>query len=115
MQEVQHLCDRVLIINKGNIVANDPVEQLQQRISGEMVVTVEFREGTTKEKLRSIRNVKRVTESGRNRFLLCSNASNDIRQDIFRFAVDNNLTLLEMHKEVLSMEDVFQQLTQQKS
>jgi ABC-2 type transport system ATP-binding protein len=111
MQEVQALCDRVLIINQGRIVANDPIEQLQNRISGEIVVTVEFHQNTNEHQLRQIRHVKRVENLGKNRWHLISASENDIRGDIFRFAVDNRLTLLEMHKEVYTVEDIFQELT----
>ncbi len=111
MQEVQALCDRVLIINRGHIVANDPIEDLRNRVSAEMVVTVEFHQNTQENKLRHIRHVKRVENLGKNRWHLVSDPNNDIRGDVFRFAVDNNLTLLEMHKEMVSVEDVFQELT----
>ncbi len=111
MQEVQALCDRVLIINKGRIVANDPIERLQNRVSNEMVVTIEFNKATHEGKLRQIRHVQRAEHLGNNRWRLTSNADNDIRSDIFRYAVENQLVLLEMHKEVFSVEDVFQELT----
>ena len=111
MQEVQALCDRVLIINKGKIVADDPIGQLQNRVSAELVVTVEFNQAAHENKLRHIRHVKRVENLGKNRWRLTSDAAQDIRGDVFRFAVDNQLTLLEMHKEVFSVEDVFQELT----
>ena len=111
MQEVQALCDRVLIINKGSIVANDPIEKLQNRLGGEMVVTVEFGQSTQQALLKKIRNVKRVEPLGKNRWKLVSDADKDIREEIFRFAADQKLTLLEMHKEVYSVENVFQELT----
>ncbi|MCB0520889.1 MAG: gliding motility-associated ABC transporter ATP-binding subunit GldA [Lewinellaceae bacterium] len=111
MQEVQALCDRVLIINKGNIVANDPIEELTNRIKGETIVTVEFHQQANENKLAGIRHVKTVKALGKNRWQLSADSAHDVRGDIFRFAVDNNLTLLEMHKETLSVEDVFQELT----
>lgn len=111
MQEVQALCDRVLIINKGTIVADDPIAKLQNRISGEVVMTVEFHQAAKEAALRKIPHVKRVESLGSNRWHLISSPDKDIRGDIFRFAVEHKLTLLEMHKEVLSVEDVFQQLT----
>ncbi len=111
MQEVQLLCDRVVIINKGTIVADDPIEKLQHRISGELMVTVEFLQKTEANSLKKISHVKRVNDLGNNCWQLFSDANKDLRPEVFRFAVENNLTLLEMHKEVLSMESVFQQLT----
>ncbi len=111
MQEVQALCDRVLIINKGKIVANDAIGQLQNRVSGEMVVTVEFLQSVNVNKFQQIKHIKRTESLGGNRWHIISDAHKDIRGDIFQFCVDNNLTLLEMHKEVVSVEDVFTVLT----
>ncbi len=111
MQEVQALCDRVLIINKGKIVANDSIEHLQLRVSGESVVTVAFLGKAKKELLEKIKNVRRVESLGKNRWQLFSDTTKDIREDVFNFAVSNKLTLLEMHKEVFSVEDVFHKIT----
>lgn len=111
MQEVQAICDRVLIINRGKVVANDPVEVLADRISGSTIVTVEFLEKTQKEFLKKIRKVNLIESLGDNKWKLSANLKEDIRKDIFDFAVQNNLTLLEMKKEVYSIEDVFQELT----
>ncbi len=111
MQEVQALCDRVLIINKGKIVADDPIDQLQNRIGGELVVTAEFNSPLKATQLEKIRHVKQVVDLGNNKWQIVSAAKTDIRGDIFRFAVANNLVLLEMRKEVFSVEDVFHELT----
>lgn len=111
MQEVQALCDRVVIINKGEIVANDTIETLKNRVKGEAIVTVEFAQSVDKKLLSSIPKVKQVKDLGKNRWQLLAAAEVDIRPDIHNFVVKHNLTLLEMHKEVSSVEDVFQQLT----
>lgn len=111
MQEVQAICDRVLIINRGKVVANDPVEALTDRISGSTIVTVEFLEKTQKEFLKKIKRVNSIESLGNNQWKLSANLREDIRKDIFDFAVQNNLTLLGMKKEIYSVEDVFQELT----
>jgi len=111
MQEVQALCDRVLIINKGNLVADDTIDTLQQRVTGESVVTVEFAETTNAKKLETIKGVKRVNVLKDKTYQIFANADSDIRAEVFRFAVDNRLTLLGMQKEVFSVEDVFRKLT----
>lgn len=111
MQEVQALCDRVVIINKGSLVANDNIETLTKRVSGERVVTIEFAENTGKNSLKKIEGVTQIEKDGENRWRLASNLQDDIRPNIFRFAVENKLTLLEMSRETVSIEDVFQQLT----
>ncbi len=111
MQEVQALCDRVVIIDKGKIVADDSIERLQQRVRGEEIIIVEFVENVSSNKLKSIQSVKRVEKVGMNRWKVFVDSNNDVRAGIFSFAVTNNLTLLELHKEISSVEDVFQILT----
>lgn len=111
MQEVQALCDRVLIINNGKIVADDPIEALGDRIAGDNIVTVEFLTQIAAAKLEKIKNVKKVKSLGNNRWQLTSALKNDIREDIFRFAVENQTVILEMKKEVFSVEEIFQTLT----
>ncbi len=111
MQEVQAICDRVLIINRGRIVADDPITTLQNRIAGEAVVTVEFQEKVSKQELGQLPHVQQVRKLDRRRWQLITPREHDIRPQIFRFAVDRQLTLLEMHKETFTVEDVFQQLT----
>jgi len=111
MQEVQAICDRVLIINRGKVVANDPVEALQDRISGSTTVTIEFLEKTQKEFLKKIDKVNSIESLGNNQWKLTADLKEDIRKDVFYFAVQNKLTLLGMKKDVYSVEDVFQELT----
>jgi len=111
MQEVQAICDRVLIINKGKIVADDPIESLTNRIVGESVVNVEFLEKTSANALQKIKGVRKVKALDGNKWQLNAAQEDDIRAAIFRFAVDQQLTLIEMQKKISSVEDVFQQLT----
>lgn len=111
MQEVQALCDRVLIINKGKLVADDPIENLQQLVKGEAVVTIEFQQPVSAAKLEQIKGVLSVSPAGQNQWKLTADAATDIRPEIFHFAVKENLVLLAMNKDVFSVEDVFQQLT----
>lgn len=111
MQEVQALCDRVVIINRGKIVADDSIETLQNRIKGETIITVEFAEKADKKLLSSIPGVQQVKDLGKNRWQLIAPAATDIRSGVSAFAAKHQLTLLEMHKETSSVEDVFHKLT----
>ena len=115
MQEVQAICDRVLIINRGRIVADDSIQTLQSRMAGEAVVTVEFKEKVSRQSLEKIRHVRRTESYGSRRWRLITDQQHDIRPDIFHFAVNQQLTLLEMHKETFTVEDVFQRLTSDKT
>ena len=111
MQEVQAICDRVLIINKGKIVANDSIDALQNLVKGESIVTVEFLEKSNKQLLSKIPKVNRIKAKNDRRWELATSLDHDIRADIFHFAVENQLTIIEMKKEISSVEDVFQKLT----
>jgi ABC-2 type transport system ATP-binding protein len=111
MQEVQAICTRVLIINNGKIVADDPIEALQARIKGESAVTVQFTEAVQATQLRKISGVRQVKDLGQNRCQLLADAAIDIQPAIFHFAVEQKVTLIEMKKETVSVEEVFQKLT----
>jgi ABC-2 type transport system ATP-binding protein len=111
MQEVQAICDRVVIINRGKIVANDAITTLQNQVIGESIITVEFSQKVKIAQLTTIQGLTRAEDLGDNRYHLYAGLEADIRGDIFRFAVQYNLVLLEMHKETTSVEDVFQKLT----
>lgn len=111
MQEVEAICDRVVIINKGRIVANDDTKNLQARTSGEIVYRVEFDKPAHKNQLESIQGVKEATRISENVWLLATSAGIDTRANIFEYAVKNNLVMLSTQKEEQSLEDVFRQLT----
>lgn len=111
MQEVEAICNRVLIINNGKIVADDSIEELPNLIKGESMVSVAFLEEIKAELLKKIKGVHSVKKVGQGVWQLASDAKADIRPEVFRFAVDQKLTLIEMHKEAYSVEDVFQKLT----
>ncbi|MEL6717803.1 MAG: gliding motility-associated ABC transporter ATP-binding subunit GldA [Bacteroidota bacterium] len=111
MQEVQAICDRVLIINKGKLVANDPIQNLQSRVKGSTLVSIEFKEEVKAPQLQAIEGVQEVKNVGKRKWQLISGVERDIRADVFKFAVANQLTLLELRQEVFSVEDIFQKLT----
>ena len=111
MQEVQALCDRVIIINQGNMVANDTIEMLQQNVSKEKHVTVEFNTKINTKKLQKCTNISRVEALGGNSYLVVTTSEEDIRPAIFKFAIKEGLILLEMHQKVSTIEDVFQEVT----
>lgn len=109
--EVEAVCDRAIIINKGKLVANAGIQELKQQFTGQSIVTVEFTGKTDAQLLKKIRHVQSVKSTGPQTWQLTASAEHDVRPDVFAFAVENKLTLLELHKELFSVEDVFQQLT----
>jgi ABC-2 type transport system ATP-binding protein len=110
--EVEAVCDRAVIINKGKIVADAPISELKSQFVAQALVTVEFLENTDAKALRSIPHVSGVKSLGGRHWQLSAPAEYDIRPAVFAFAVANKLTLLELRKEEHSVEDVFRLLTQ---
>jgi len=111
MQEVEAICDRVIIINKGKIVADDRTEVIQQKTQPESILEVEFEIATDIALLKSMQGVSRVESSGKNKFKLHSPKGNDLRSELFEFAVKNNLKILTLQKTESSLEEIFHQLT----
>lgn len=111
MQEVQAVADRVIIINKGKIVANDSTESLQSKISNEIIVTAEFKQTVDRGLLGMIKGVKSYEQLKDGKWNFRAEGQKDLREDIFNFAKEKNLTLLHLNKEEYSLEDVFKQLT----
>jgi ABC-2 type transport system ATP-binding protein len=110
MQEVEAVCDRVIIINKGEIVANDETRKLQQS-STRQVITVEFDAQVNESSLMKIKGLDAAKNISGNTWQLISSSEEDLRKPVFDFAVQNNLTVLTLNKEVQKIEDVFRQLT----
>lgn len=114
MQEVEAICDKVIIINQGIIVANDETKNLQKN-NIKQIITVEFDKSISIQLLQSIPNINQSIHLHNNTWQLISNSKNDIRKDIFDFAVSNQLSVLTLNKEEQKMEDVFKQFTSKKS
>src|SRR6478609_10554036 len=91
MQEVQALCDRVIVINKGEIVADDQLKNLLVGTSSSVVIIVEFEGTISPNELKSIPGVKEIIPLDDRRFKIISDV--DIRPEIFRMAADKNLSL----------------------
>lgn len=115
MQEVQALCDRVVVIHKGEIVANDRLEKLLDRKDTVRSVVVEFEGSVAVDELRKIHGVKEVEPLDSFRFRIVGSSSQDIRPEIFRFAADKNLSLVGLKQEQTSLENIFRELTSQPS
>lgn len=115
MQEVQAICDRVVIINKGQIVADDSIETLREKVKGFRILFVEFAETVDIARLKALNGIKKVESAGKNKFSIYCDSDKDSRPIVAKFASENALTLLEIRTEMSSVEDVFQKLTQGKN
>ena len=110
MQEVQALCDRVVVINKGEIVADDSLETLMKQDKRNSVV-VEFAGPLSMELLTSLPGIKEVQPVGVATYRITAEDHVDIRPEVFRLAADKNLALIGLKQEESSLESIFQSLT----
>jgi ABC-2 type transport system ATP-binding protein len=111
MQEVQALCERVVIINAGKIVANSSTEELKNLGSSAKVTIVEFDKDVDVNLLKNIPGVSEVKHREKGRYEILTNENKDVRSDIFKIASENNLSLIGLKQEENSIEKIFQQLT----
>jgi len=118
LSEVQATCSRVIIINKGQIVADGTPEVLQAGFQGRERLIIEFKapQNDTRAKLRTLENIEDVREvktetPGCKSMQIESSKGKDLREAVFHLAVKEGWILLEMRREVSSLEDVFRALT----
>jgi len=110
MQEAEAICDRAIIIHQGNIVADDSTAHLSQFRTG-VVVIAEFDKLVETVAVQKIKGISSAVNVSGNVWQLHGKGEEDIRPNIFHFAVEHGLTVLSLHREEQKLEDVFQQLT----
>jgi ABC-2 type transport system ATP-binding protein len=110
MQEVEAICDRVIIIKSGKIVANSTAAELQYE-ENKQVVYVEFEGELSKNALKNETGITTVESVGTNAWLVESDNAVDLRKLIAQFAQKNNLLVLTLRKEEKTLEEVFKELT----
>jgi ABC-2 type transport system ATP-binding protein len=112
MQEVEAICHRAIIINKGEIVANGSTQDISQHLtSAAFTVMVEFNKPVDESSLRQISDVEKVLKVNDLMWLLSNQNAKDFRENIFKYAVDKGISVLSMQKQQKSLEEVFQELT----
>jgi len=111
MQEVEALCDRVIIIDRGKIVADDTPNKLSKKNTKQIKYKVEFKEKIAKQLIEKIAGVSKAVNNEHNIWTLTSSNNKDIREDVFKFAVANKYNVLALSVEKEKMEDVFHRLT----
>jgi ABC-2 type transport system ATP-binding protein len=111
MQEVEALCSRVVIVNRGNIVADGSISDIRNgNIRKNQVVVAEFDKVVSREQLLVINGVREAVRN-MDRWEIESDGSSDIRKDIFIFAVENGLTLLTLAEKQQNLQNIFYRLT----
>jgi ABC-2 type transport system ATP-binding protein len=121
LSEVQHVCSRLLIINRGKLAADGPMSELLSRAGGQVHISVEIEGEGVFERLAALAGVdsaepvkqpeEAAAQNGRVKVRLTASSSTDLRPEIFRLASQSGWTLYELHQEAGSLEDLFRQLT----
>jgi len=111
MQEVSALCDRVIVINKGELVADDSLSNLMKLQGKDVSLIVEFEGRVSEYDLSTVAGVKKVVKIDSAKFRIFANDGADVRPEIFRFAADRKLSLLGLKQEEGSLENIFRELT----
>lgn len=109
MQEVEAICDRVIIIKEGRLVADNTAKDIQKTNLEKQTVLVEFDQVCSRNQLKQIKGVTGVKQVEDNKWVFLGEG--DVRPNIAKFAQQENLLILAMSVEEKSMEEVFKELT----
>ena len=113
LQEVEAMCDRVIIINKGNIVADDLLKNLQKNNSGKSSVSVEFREEVPAEAFSNLKDVDAVNQLSTFNIELSTSNPESVRKQLLQLSVENNWNIVSLQNQSSSLEDIFKSLTKE--
>jgi len=108
MQEVEALCDRVVIINDGKIISDDKVSNIVNN-SSDINISIHFTSQIDINKLQNLEFINNVNNCGNNEFIIT--AQKDIREDLFKFAVNHNYILTKLNLLHENLESIFKKLT----
>jgi len=109
MQEVESICDRILVINNGKLVADDAITNEKSKTKTQ-TFEVEFDKKISLNKLQKISDVSKIEAKGES-WIISSENENDLRIIISQFAAKNNLLILTLQKHSDNLEDIFKKLT----
>lgn len=110
MQEVEAICDRAIIINKGKLVADDSTQNLKKKPKSN-VLMVRFEETVNAGQLKKIKGVKTLKEISTNHWLIEYSDKENVRKLLMQWAMENDVNIQSMQQEALSMEEAFQVFT----
>ena len=111
MQEVQAMCQRVIIINNGKIVADDSIERLKQANTQQDVLVVAFEKEVEKSKLAELKQLKSYESIGGNKWKLVTNDPEGLRREVMQWALKNDINISSLQAQTETLEDVFRTLT----
>lgn len=110
LQEVESICDRIIIINKGNIVADDSLINLRSTNKNSHVVLVEFSGNVNSESLKNLAGVDNV-EQNQSQYFIETSDPEKVKKLLLEFSLKNNLDILSLQTKSQSLEEVFRNLT----
>lgn len=111
MQEVEAICDRVIILDEGSIKADEGAREIRTyRLSGQ-TIQIELESAVSPEIWKKLKGIEEVRELPGNIYLLATSQKEDIRSKIFQFAVKQKFTILSMNQKEKSLEEVFRKFT----
>lgn len=110
LQEVQAICDRVLIINKGELVADDSLSNLRLHTKGNFVKIV-FEESISIELLKQIPGVTKVMQESNRSWKLVTENADAVRKQLMELTLRNNLNIVSLQTEGNNLEEIFRSLT----
>lgn len=111
MQEVKALCDRVIVINKGQIVTDQSIEGFSSTLSDDISLKIEFTSDIDLQLLDDLNTIKSVEHISEGKYKVAVEASESARSEIFTMAAKEKLPLVGLQEETSSLEDVFHELT----
>lgn len=111
MQEVQAMCSRAIIINNGNIVADDKIDNLQQLNTQQKTLVVSFENEVNKALFKKLTNAQKTEYLENNRWRIYTTKPEDLRKEVMKWALDNDLNINSLQAETQSLEEVFRALT----
>jgi gliding motility-associated transport system ATP-binding protein len=111
LQEVEAICDRVVIINKGILVADDKLSELRKKSSGDSTIKVSFKESLEAEWLKRLKAVKFVNKINANEWELVTTDPNEVKRQLLELSLQQNLNIVSLQSGGQTLEDVFRSLT----
>jgi ABC-2 type transport system ATP-binding protein len=112
LQEVEAICDRVVIINQGIIVADGTTDIIRNSESkGTQTIYIELNQEVETVRLHQIKGIEKVQRISEKEYLLAGTIQEDLRENIFNFAMENGLKLLTIQKKEETLEESFRKLT----
>ncbi|MBS1916207.1 MAG: gliding motility-associated ABC transporter ATP-binding subunit GldA [Bacteroidetes bacterium] len=111
LQEVEAICDRVIIINKGKIVADDTLSNLQNANKNNQSVIVQFKENVDESLIKNLQDVEKAEQPATGNWKLETTNPESVRKQLMQLSLQHNLNIVSLQSESQSLEDVFRSLT----